>query len=215
MRLIERLQAKLELRRLEKRYTRREKRAGFTSDTIYVDGEYMTPSQIWNKRNNSDSSTYTSSSSGTYYSNVSNTSSTRQHYTDRATGIGYVHHGNNHHHDQHAGRANRMGVASTNGVRKAISNSSLKPSYVRSFEEERGAYGYEYVAPSAVGYPKARETAAGGEGLDGVPEDEERERQMEERRTWNEKNGHADEDGVVLGYGRGGRARKWRQSTIW
>ncbi|OJD37214.1 uncharacterized protein BKCO1_8000170 [Diplodia corticola] len=41
MGLIEKLQAKLELYRLEQRYTRREKRTTFISDARYVDGEYV------------------------------------------------------------------------------------------------------------------------------------------------------------------------------
>ncbi|KAL6707563.1 hypothetical protein ACN47E_003912 [Coniothyrium glycines] len=45
MGLIEKLQARLELYRLEQRYTRREKRTTFFSDAQYVDGEYVyTPS---------------------------------------------------------------------------------------------------------------------------------------------------------------------------
>ena len=39
--LIERIQAKIELFRLEQRYTRREKRTTFFSDAQYVDGEYI------------------------------------------------------------------------------------------------------------------------------------------------------------------------------
>ncbi|GME24371.1 alpha-galactosidase [Neofusicoccum parvum] len=41
MGLIEKLQAKLELYRLEQRYTRRDKRTTFISDARYVDGEYV------------------------------------------------------------------------------------------------------------------------------------------------------------------------------
>lgn len=41
MGLFEKLQAKLELYRLEQRYTRREKRTTFISDAQYVDGEYI------------------------------------------------------------------------------------------------------------------------------------------------------------------------------
>ncbi|KAF2455415.1 hypothetical protein BDY21DRAFT_373487 [Lineolata rhizophorae] len=41
MGLIEKLQARLELYRLEQRYTRREKRTTFISDATYVDGEYV------------------------------------------------------------------------------------------------------------------------------------------------------------------------------
>ncbi|CBY01915.1 hypothetical protein IAQ61_006507 [Plenodomus lingam] len=41
MGLIEKLQARLELYRLEQRYTRREKRTTFISDAHYVDGEYV------------------------------------------------------------------------------------------------------------------------------------------------------------------------------
>ncbi|KAF2195315.1 hypothetical protein K469DRAFT_545462 [Zopfia rhizophila CBS 207.26] len=41
MGLMEKLQARLELYRLEQRYTRREKRTTFFSDAQYVDGEYV------------------------------------------------------------------------------------------------------------------------------------------------------------------------------
>ncbi|KAH7118804.1 hypothetical protein B0J11DRAFT_440289 [Dendryphion nanum] len=41
MGLFEKFQAKLELYRLEQRYTRREKRTTFISDAQYVDGEYI------------------------------------------------------------------------------------------------------------------------------------------------------------------------------
>ncbi|KAH9861868.1 hypothetical protein J1614_011621 [Plenodomus biglobosus] len=41
MGLMEKLQARLELYRLEQRYTRREKRTTFISEAQYVDGEYV------------------------------------------------------------------------------------------------------------------------------------------------------------------------------
>lgn len=41
MGLIEKIQARLELYRLEQRYTRREKRTTFISGAQYVDGEYI------------------------------------------------------------------------------------------------------------------------------------------------------------------------------
>ncbi|OSS49048.1 hypothetical protein B5807_05778 [Epicoccum nigrum] len=41
MGLIEKLQARLELYRLEQRYTRREKRSTFISEARYVNGEYV------------------------------------------------------------------------------------------------------------------------------------------------------------------------------
>ncbi|KAF1963333.1 hypothetical protein CC80DRAFT_396725 [Byssothecium circinans] len=41
MGIIEKLQARLELYRLEQRYTRRDKRTTFFSDAHYVDGEYV------------------------------------------------------------------------------------------------------------------------------------------------------------------------------
>ncbi|KAF1816160.1 hypothetical protein P152DRAFT_454404 [Eremomyces bilateralis CBS 781.70] len=41
MGLMGKLQAKLELYRLEQRYTRRSKRTTFISDARYVDGEYI------------------------------------------------------------------------------------------------------------------------------------------------------------------------------
>ncbi|EKG17799.1 hypothetical protein MPH_04931 [Macrophomina phaseolina MS6] len=57
MGLFEKLQAKLELYRLEQRYTRRDKRTTFISDARYVDGEYVYGS--------SPSSPYSSTSSST------------------------------------------------------------------------------------------------------------------------------------------------------
>ncbi|KAF1916110.1 hypothetical protein BDU57DRAFT_217205 [Ampelomyces quisqualis] len=41
MGIFEKLQARLELYRIEQRYTRREKRTTFFSDAQYVDGEYV------------------------------------------------------------------------------------------------------------------------------------------------------------------------------
>ena len=41
MGFFDKVQAKLELYRLEQRYTRREKRTTFFSDAQYVDGEYV------------------------------------------------------------------------------------------------------------------------------------------------------------------------------
>ncbi|KAF2729002.1 hypothetical protein EJ04DRAFT_569021 [Polyplosphaeria fusca] len=55
MGIFEKLHARLELYRLEQRYTRREKRTTFFSDAQYVDGEYVYAS--------SPTSTKTSSSS--------------------------------------------------------------------------------------------------------------------------------------------------------
>ncbi|KAF2012176.1 hypothetical protein BU24DRAFT_465741 [Aaosphaeria arxii CBS 175.79] len=60
MGFIEKLQAKLELYRLEQRYTRREKRTTFISDAQYVDGEYIYASSPTSSKsmstNNSSSS---------------------------------------------------------------------------------------------------------------------------------------------------------------
>lgn len=59
--IFERLQAKIELFRLEQRYTRRRnRRSTFVSNAVYVDGEY-----IYNTPNNTGSSTSTSSTSRT------------------------------------------------------------------------------------------------------------------------------------------------------
>ncbi|KZM26783.1 uncharacterized protein EKO05_0000137 [Ascochyta rabiei] len=41
MGLFEKMQARLELYRLEQRYTRRDKRSTFISEAQYVDGEYV------------------------------------------------------------------------------------------------------------------------------------------------------------------------------
>ncbi|KAJ2900113.1 uncharacterized protein MKZ38_002606 [Zalerion maritima] len=55
--IFERIQAKIELFRLEQRYTRRRhRRSTFVSNAIYVDGEY-----IYNTPNSTGSSTSTSS----------------------------------------------------------------------------------------------------------------------------------------------------------
>ncbi|OCK84491.1 hypothetical protein K432DRAFT_413961 [Lepidopterella palustris CBS 459.81] len=62
MGLIEKLQAKLELYRLEQRYTRREKRTTFISEAQYVDGEYI----------------YASSPTSTKSSSTSNSASSRR-----------------------------------------------------------------------------------------------------------------------------------------
>jgi hypothetical protein len=54
---IEKLQAKLELYRLEQKYTRRDKRTTFYSDAQYVDGEYVyATSPTSQSTNNSTSS---------------------------------------------------------------------------------------------------------------------------------------------------------------
>lgn len=57
MSLMEKLQARLELYRLEQRYTRREKRTTFISEAQYVDGEYVYASSP----SSANSSTTTSS----------------------------------------------------------------------------------------------------------------------------------------------------------
>ncbi|KAF2083323.1 hypothetical protein K490DRAFT_69923 [Saccharata proteae CBS 121410] len=58
MGLFEKLQTKLELYRLQQRYTRRDKRTTFISDAVYVDGEYVysSPSSPSRKHSNSTSS---------------------------------------------------------------------------------------------------------------------------------------------------------------
>jgi hypothetical protein len=59
--IIERIQAKIELFRLEQRYTRRRhRRSAFVSNAIYVDGEY-----IYNTPNTTGSSTNTNSTAQT------------------------------------------------------------------------------------------------------------------------------------------------------
>ncbi|KAL2194212.1 hypothetical protein P885DRAFT_63256 [Corynascus similis CBS 632.67] len=61
MGLIDRIQAKIELFRLEQRYTRRRhRRSTFVSNAIYVDGEY-----IYQSPNSTGSSTSTSRSAST------------------------------------------------------------------------------------------------------------------------------------------------------
>ncbi|KAI2631237.1 hypothetical protein GGS21DRAFT_170948 [Xylaria nigripes] len=63
MGFLEKIQSRLELYRLEKRYTRsRLQRAGFVSNAMYVDGEY-----IYQTPNTTGSSTNSSSTSSTAY----------------------------------------------------------------------------------------------------------------------------------------------------
>ncbi|KAJ4336103.1 hypothetical protein N0V87_005683 [Didymella glomerata] len=62
MGLIEKLQARLELYRLEQRYTRREKRSTFISEAQYVDGEYVYASSPSSSPSSSTKSAATSSS---------------------------------------------------------------------------------------------------------------------------------------------------------
>ncbi|KAI1770983.1 hypothetical protein F4818DRAFT_445633 [Hypoxylon cercidicola] len=70
--LIEKIQAKIELFRLEQRYTRnRHRRSGFVSNAVYVDGEY-----VYQTPNTTGSSTnsHSSSSSSTPSSPIEETS---------------------------------------------------------------------------------------------------------------------------------------------
>jgi len=53
---MEKLQARLELYRLEQRYTRREKRTTFISEAQYVDGEYVYASSPSSANSSSTSS---------------------------------------------------------------------------------------------------------------------------------------------------------------
>jgi hypothetical protein len=70
--LFDRLQARLELFRLEQRYTRRRnRRSTFVSNATYVDGEY-----IYNTPTSTGSSGYTSSSSRTNSNTAANTFAT-------------------------------------------------------------------------------------------------------------------------------------------
>lgn len=62
MGLIDSLKGKYEIHRLEKRYTRRDKRTTFTSDAIYVDGEYIYAPN--NKHDNDSSSNISSRGNG-------------------------------------------------------------------------------------------------------------------------------------------------------
>jgi len=57
--LLERIQAKIELFRLEQRYTRRHRRSTFVSNAIYVDGEYIyqTPASTGSSTNTSTTDT--------------------------------------------------------------------------------------------------------------------------------------------------------------
>lgn len=69
--LIERLQQKLELFRLEQRYTRRRhRRSTFVSNAVYVDGEY-----IYNTPNTTGSSSATSSTKHSQQSSSSSSAS--------------------------------------------------------------------------------------------------------------------------------------------
>ncbi|EGS19511.1 uncharacterized protein CTHT_0049830 [Thermochaetoides thermophila DSM 1495] len=68
--IIDRIQAKLELLRLEKRYTRsRHRRSTFVSNAIYVDGEYIYQSP--NTTGSSFSSSKTSSTAASSYASNS------------------------------------------------------------------------------------------------------------------------------------------------
>ena len=79
MGLIERIQAKIELFRLEQRYTRhRHRRSTFVSNAIYVDGEY-----IYQTPANTGSSTDTSTDSTA--SPISTASTTNNNATSPAT----------------------------------------------------------------------------------------------------------------------------------
>ncbi|KAF1973392.1 hypothetical protein BU23DRAFT_464995 [Bimuria novae-zelandiae CBS 107.79] len=60
MGFFEKLQARLELYRLEQRYTRREKRTTFVSDAQYVDGEYISASSPTTSSSTKSSSTMAS-----------------------------------------------------------------------------------------------------------------------------------------------------------
>ncbi|KAL2267997.1 hypothetical protein VTJ83DRAFT_2843 [Remersonia thermophila] len=74
MGFIERIQAKIELLRLEKRYTRsRHRRSTFVSNAIYVDGEY-----IYQSPNTTGSSASTSRSGSSLGFDVSSAAATRQ-----------------------------------------------------------------------------------------------------------------------------------------
>ncbi|KAL5606791.1 hypothetical protein BROUX41_003171 [Berkeleyomyces rouxiae] len=69
MGIIDRIQAKLELMRLEKRYTRhRHRRSTFQTNAVYVDGEYIY--QTPNVTGSSDYSSASNSSSGTSNTNA-------------------------------------------------------------------------------------------------------------------------------------------------
>ncbi|CAK7198230.1 hypothetical protein SEUCBS139899_000888 [Sporothrix eucalyptigena] len=69
---IERIQAKLELLRLEKRYTkRRNRRSTFVSNAIYVDGEYVYQTPV-----STGSSTNTSTTSASRQTHNSESGST-------------------------------------------------------------------------------------------------------------------------------------------
>ncbi|KAL2115249.1 hypothetical protein VTJ04DRAFT_10912 [Mycothermus thermophilus] len=74
MGFIERIQAKIELLRLEKRYTRsRHRRSTFVSNAIYVDGEY-----IYQSPNTTGSSTSTSRTGSSFNFDTSFSSSSKQ-----------------------------------------------------------------------------------------------------------------------------------------
>ncbi|KAK0714435.1 hypothetical protein B0T21DRAFT_297277 [Apiosordaria backusii] len=70
MGFIEKIQAKIELFRLEQRYTRRRhRRSTFVSNAVYVDGEY-----IYQSPNSTGSSSSTASTANTSRSNASSVS---------------------------------------------------------------------------------------------------------------------------------------------
>ncbi|KAF3388958.1 hypothetical protein F1880_004407 [Penicillium rolfsii] len=65
MGLIDKLQAKLELYRLEQRYARRKHRSTFSTGAQYVDGEY-----VFNTGTNSPTSTASKQSTGSWRPSV-------------------------------------------------------------------------------------------------------------------------------------------------
>lgn len=83
--LFERIQSKIDIWRLEQRYTRRRnRRSTFVSNAIYVDGEYIyqTPNATGSSNNSNSSSAYESASpSPTHAQTFSQASSTTQQTT--------------------------------------------------------------------------------------------------------------------------------------
>ncbi|KAJ5949378.1 hypothetical protein N7454_000962 [Penicillium verhagenii] len=69
MGLFDKLQAKLELYRLEQRYARRKHRSTFSTGAQYVDGEY-----VYSNGANSPTSTISKQSTGTWRSSGRNAS---------------------------------------------------------------------------------------------------------------------------------------------
>lgn len=82
--LFERIQSKIDIWRLEQRYTRRRnRRSTFVSNAIYVDGEYIyqTPNATGSSNNSNSSSAYESASPSPTHAQTFDAAATSQAHT--------------------------------------------------------------------------------------------------------------------------------------